>query len=142
MCWWKRIAWLVAVLVGGPTLVFVCIVLLVITQEWDQVYSSRLALAKAEIGAIETAVVLFHKEYGSYPTDLQELVHSTRNGGSGKQFLKRIVHDPWDGPFHYAVEHDASGESVKIWVVPDRKTRDKSGIAELSNRTNWQAIGM
>jgi hypothetical protein len=142
MSWWKRIVWLVAVLVSGPTLVFVCIMLPVIIQEWDQVYWSHLALAKAEIGAIETAVVLFHKEYGSYPITLQELVHSTRNGGSGKQFLKRIAHDPWDGPFHYEVEHGASGESVKIWVVPDRKTQDKSGMTELSNRTNWREIGM
>ena len=138
--WWKRIVWVAAVLVGGPTLLFVCLMLISIFQEGDQVYRSRLYLAKFDIAAIESAVVSFHKEYGSYPTDLQELVHATRDGGNGKQFLARIVPNPWGGPFHYEVEHGPSGESVRIRTVPDRKTQDKTGMTELSNRTNWQAI--
>jgi Type II secretion system (T2SS), protein G len=137
---WKRIGWVLAVLVGGPALVFVCVTLYIVLDEGDQVYWSRLYLAKSEIAAIETAAESFHKEYGSYPTDLQELVHTARDGGNNKQFLTRIAPNPWGGPFRYEVEHGASGESIKIWAVPDRKTQGKIGSSELSNKTNWQAI--
>jgi hypothetical protein len=137
---WKPLGKLVAVIVGVPALLLVGGVLYFIYDEGDQVYRSRLYRAKYDIAAIETAAESFHKEYGSYPTDLQELVHTGRNGGGDKQFLMRIAPSPWGGPFRYAVAHGATGESIKVWAVPDRKTQDKLGVAELSNKTDWQAI--
>jgi hypothetical protein len=101
------------------------------------VFWSRLYLAKSEIATIETAAESFRKEQGRYPTEPQELVHPT---GRGTQLLNRISDTPWGGPFHYEVEHGAGGDSIKIWAVPDRKTQDKLGTTELSNRTNWQAV--
>jgi Type II secretion system (T2SS), protein G len=133
---WKPIAWIA----GVPALGFVCVMLYLVYQERDQAYWSRLYLAKSEIAAIETAAESFHKDRGSYPTDLQELVHKAGDSGSDRQYLVRIPNNPWGGSFRYEVEHGASGESIKIWAVPDRKTQDKIGITELSNRTNWQAI--
>ena len=135
----KRIVWLVAVLVGGPALLFVGVMLYIFLDEGDQVYWSRLYLAKQQITAVETAAESFRKEYGSYPADLQELVHPARNGGN-KKFLTRMAPNPWGGPFRYEIEHGGGGESIKIWVVPDRKTQDKTGLSELSNKTQWQAI--
>jgi hypothetical protein len=118
----------------------VCGVLYFVHDEGNQVYRSRLYRAKYEITAIDAAAESFHKKYGSYPTDLQELIHTARDGGNDRQFLARIAPNPWGGQFLYAVEHGANGESVKIWAVPDRQTQDKLGISELSNKTDWQAI--
>ncbi len=137
---WKPLARLAAVIVGVPALVLVGGLLYFVYDEGKQVYRSRLYRAEYEIAAIKTAAESFRKEYGSYPTDLQELVHTGRDGGGDKQFLTRIALNPWGGPFRYEVEHGATGESIKIWAVPDRKTQDKLGVAELSNETDWQAI--
>ncbi len=137
---WKPLAKLAAVIVGVPALVLVGGVLYFVYDEGNQAYRSGLYRAKYEIAAIEAAAESFHKEYGSYPTDLQELVHTGRSGGGDKQFLMRIAANPWGGPFRYAVEHGATGESIKVWAVPDRKTQDKLGVAELSNKTDWQVI--
>ena len=133
---WKRIAWLIAAVLGSLVLGLVGVMLYMIYQERDQLYWSRLYLARSEISAMDTAAESFRKEHGNYPMELQELVHP--NGGGG-QFLSRISDAPWGGPFHYEVVHGADGDSIKIWAVPDRKTQDKIGITELSNRTNWQA---
>jgi hypothetical protein len=105
-------------------------------QEGDQVFWSRLYLAKSEIATIEIAAEAFRKANGRYPTELQELVHPTGGG----QFLSRLSDTPWGGPFHYEVVHGVDGDSIKIWAVPDRKTQIKIGVTDLSTRTNWQAV--
>jgi len=113
---WKPVAWLTAIVVGVPALMLVCGVLYFVHDEGNQVYRSRLYRAKYEITAIDAAAESFHKKYGSYPTDLQELIHTARDGGNDRQFLARIAPNPWGGQFLYAVEHGANGESIKICV--------------------------
>jgi Type II secretion system (T2SS), protein G len=137
---WKQIAWLATMVAGVPILMLVCGALYFAYDEGNQVYRARLYRAKYDITAIETAAESFHKRYGSYPTDLQELTNTARYGGDNTRFLTRIASDPWGGSFHYAVEHGVNGESIKIWAVPDRRTQDKLRMPEVSNRSDWQAI--
>jgi len=137
---WTQLGYLTALLAGGAALVFISVVSYIVLDEGDQTYWSRLYLARAQISAIETAVESFHKAYGRYPADLQELVHPARDGDSDEPFLSKIPPNPWGGPFRYQIERGPTDEGVKIWVIPDSKTQDKLRIYELSNKTRWQAV--
>ena len=137
----KFIAWALAAIVGVSAVGFGCVELYLIYQEGDQGYWSRLYRAKSDISTIEIAAESFRREYGRYPSDLAQLVQVARDDGGNKQFLVRIPNDPWGGSYFYRIERGVNGgQSIKIWVTPDRKTQDKLRATELSNRTNWKSI--
>ena len=122
-----------------PVFRFVCLMADFLFQERDQLYLSRLYLAKHEIAALAVATELFHQKYGSYPSSLQQLVNPTSDG-SREQLLPRIGSDPWGGHFTTKLSVERWGNALRVWVVPDAKTQHRLGIVELSNKTDWQAI--
>jgi hypothetical protein len=133
-----RVTWVIAAVVGTAVVSVSGLMLYLVFHERDQIYWSRLYLAKSEITALAGAAQSFHKAHGRYPTDLQELVRATADSDGGGPSRGRVPNDPWGGQFHYEVGADT--KNFKIWVIPDRKTELAIGVNELSNRTNWEAI--
>lgn len=109
-------------------------------MENGQAFWGKVYLAKSEITSLEQAIVSYQKEYGTYPTNLGELVNPLVNSGHHRQFLTTIPSNPWGGPYHYEVERGATGPTVKISTVPDNDTQKRIGVTELSNETNWPTI--
>jgi len=133
----KRVAVAVAVAIGLGLVYFG----LILRSEQHMTLKADLFRAKADLIGIDHAVRLFHDGNGRYPLDLTEL---TRSNTDGKEpwLLPRVPTDPWGGAYQYRVQAGPAGESYKVWVVPDKKAQDAVGVAELSNTTDWRAIGI
>jgi hypothetical protein len=131
-----RVAWSIVAVAGSLVAVFVCVMGYQIYEERDQIFRAHLSRAKADIGTLQTAVERFHKEQGSDPQRLQELV----SGDRGRKLLGRVANNPWGGPYHYEVTHGPFRDGVKIWAVPDQRTQSELGVTELSNETDWEGV--
>ena len=112
----------------------------ILHSERNMTLKADLFRAKADLTGIANAVRLFHDGNGRYPRDLEELTRSP----AGKDELWRIdvPTDPWGGAYQYRVQAGPTGDSYKVWVVPDDEVRAAIGTAELSNKTDWRAVGI
>jgi hypothetical protein len=136
----KRLFSWLAVIVSVP--IGMCLVLLtfVVYQERDVTFLGRIYLARHEIAAMQGAVEAFYGRNGSYPLSLQQLVQSDTDGGGESPLLRQIRESPWGTTHSYRVIHNANASGIKIWIVPDQKTRSKANVTELSNETDWEEI--
>lgn len=98
--------------------------------------------AKGDIAGIENAVRLFHERNGRYPRNLEELTRKQGDTTDDNPWLVSMPASPWGGAYQYRVQSGPSGESYKIWTVPDAQTQQIVKVAEVSNTTDWRAMGM
>jgi general secretion pathway protein G len=127
----KKTLKVVLAAIGVAVLCAALVVIYVGYQEHDQIFRGRLYRAKSDIAAMDSAIDEFYKKQGRYPQDFDEIV--------GAELLpKKIPLDPWGNPYRY--KRDIDGKGYDVIAKPDRQTQEKIGLAELSNRTDWQAI--
>jgi hypothetical protein len=127
----KKILKAVLAAIGVAVLCAALVVAYMGYQEHDQIYRGRLYRAKSDIAAIDSVIAEFHQKQGRYPRDLDELV-------SSDLLPKKIFLDPWGSPYRY--KQDIDGKGFDVIATPDHQTQARTGLAELSNRTDWQAV--
>jgi hypothetical protein len=137
---WKKLRWVVALLIGIPVLGFLCVMLVIYLQERDSVYWGRIAHAKTDIVWIEKAISLYQEKYGRYPHELADLLPGADVAPNDKGFLLRVPLSPWSTPYHFEIEHSDGGDKIKLWTVPDQKTQERTKLTELSNETDWKHL--
>lgn len=78
----------------------------IIPKLMDRPDAARVAKAKSDIGAIESALNLYRLDNHRYPTTdegLEALVHKPENAPAWKEggYLDRLPVDPWGKPYQY-----------------------------------------
>jgi hypothetical protein len=136
---WKTLLWVAAFLVGIPALGFAWMMFTVLFEERDSIYTGRIYRAESDIKAIETGIGLYTGKYGHYPRELADLVPPTDHGPN-EGFLRRVPSSPWNTPYHLTIEHSANGDKLKLWIAPDQKTQERTGLTEFSNETDWKFV--
>lgn len=100
--------------VRGFTLIEVMVVVVIlgilaafiVPKLMDRPDAARVAKAKSDIGAIESALSLYRLDNHRYPTTdegLEALVHKPDNAPAWKEggYLDRLPMDPWGKPYQY-----------------------------------------
>jgi hypothetical protein len=134
----KRIVITAGAGIGLLALAAAALVFYVNYPDRDMLNMAEVYRAKQDIEGIENAVRLFHEKNKRYPQDLTELTR--RDGGAGNDpWLVELPVSPWGGAYQYRVQSEPSGQSYRIWTVPDPVTQEALKLAELSNTTDWAA---
>jgi hypothetical protein len=100
--------------------------------EREQTYRSRLFRARSDIHAIESAVDKFRATKGRLPMKLNDLIESDVWPS------KSVPVDPWGHPYKYLP--NADGTSYAVSGVLDSSTQRRTGLTEVSNRTDWEIV--
>lgn len=95
---------------SGFTLVELLIVIVIIgllaslvaPEMLGKVGSTQRKTASAQMQMFQTALDTYRLDNGSYPTNLNELVQSTKKTWDGPYLPKSVPNDPWGNPYVYA----------------------------------------
>ena len=74
---------------------------LVAPAMFSKVDSSKIKTAQAQMEMFKTSLDTYRLDMGDYPTSLEELRTSTKNGWDGPYLPKSIPMDPWGNPYQY-----------------------------------------
>jgi hypothetical protein len=133
---WRNFLKAVAMLAGVVALGFICVMLWVVFSEWDQVYKSRIARARADMAVFQFAIDLYAMKYGHPPQVLSDLAPGPGHLPGDACFLPRGQFlSPWNTPYHLEIEHNPDGNKIKLWTVPDEKTRERLHLSKFTNDT-------
>ena len=95
-------------------------------------YRSRLFRARSDINTIEAAIDKYRADKGQLPKSFDDLI-------DGNQWpTKTVPMDPWGHLYSYRANND--GITYTITGIPDPHTRQLTGLTEISNRTDWDAV--
>ncbi|NLX24717.1 MAG: hypothetical protein GXY61_01985 [Lentisphaerae bacterium] len=98
-----------------------------IDGEWKVDYAdlptSAESAAKANIEMLSIALWMYHMYNGSYPSELEGLLDSTKEG---YPFLvvKKIPTDPWGNSYQYVVPGNHNPTDFDLWALGHEKVRN------------------
>jgi general secretion pathway protein G len=112
----------------------------VVPQFFGHVDDARIAKAKQDIQAIETALTMYKLDNFRYPTSEQGLkalvekpnddtIHNWRPGG----YLKRITKDPWGNDYQYASPGTHGGDFDLYSMGADAQPGGENVNADIGN---------
>jgi hypothetical protein len=81
--------------------------------------------ARRQIKEFDTAIRLYHMEFGRYPDSLDQLT-TTALEGTEEPFLEDIPLDPWDEEFLY----DPAGGTKRLYLLTSRGEDRKLGTQD------------
>lgn len=132
--------------VTGFTLLELLVVMVIIgllagyvgPKYFQQIGKSEIKTAKAQIGALESALDQYRIDVGHYPTAEQGLPALIKNLGDEKNwagpYLKKgLPNDPWGKPYVYK----QPGEHGDVDLISLGKDGQPGGTAEAQDITNW-----
>lgn len=74
---------------------------LVAPKMFSKVGSSKQATARAQMQMLQTSLDTYRLDMGDYPTSLNELRTSEKDGWDGPYIPKNVPHDPWGNAYIY-----------------------------------------
>jgi len=77
---------------------------LVAPAMFSKVDSTKIKAAKAQMEMFRTSLDTYRLDLGEYPSSLDELFESDRQGWDGPYLPKKIPLDPWNNPYQYKKE--------------------------------------
>ena len=102
---------------------------LVVPRLFKNVDKSRVATAKAQISAFETAIAAYRLDVGAFPTTAQGLeALRTKPAGvehwDGPYLPKEIPLDPWGHPYAYKSPSEHGDYEIVSWGADGREGGD------------------
>ncbi|MEL7451371.1 MAG: type II secretion system major pseudopilin GspG [Pseudomonadota bacterium] len=100
-----------------------CLALLGVMSTATAHGKSRVGKAAADIRAMESALGMYERELGTYPTTeegLEVLVEPPRDfdcAGRPLRFMDRIPRDPWNTPYQYRYPGVQNQEGFDLWTL-------------------------
>jgi general secretion pathway protein G len=115
-----------------------------LSSDASSVDSSRIYKAKNDISVLESAIDLFYRDNGRYPTTqegLKSLVTPTKAleedpNYNARQYLKRLRKDPWGNPYQYKSPGTNNTEKYDIWTYGADGVAGGEGLD--SDYGNWE----
>lgn len=125
--------------------ILVMLASVITTQVVKRVEDAKVAVAHADIEAMETALDLYHVHNGTYPSTeqgLQALVEKPAGEPEAKNwdgpYLKKgvVPNDPWDRPYVYKCPGDHNPDSFDLYSLG----RDgvEGGEGKDADIVNWE----
>jgi len=111
------------------------IVALYLSNPFGHSDKAMVSAVRSDLMKIQSALKLYHKDNGSFPTEEQGLKVVVRKG-----YLKKLLSDPWGQHYHYKLITGSKYNEALIWSFEENSELEtmKSIIISVSNQSVQQ----
>lgn len=104
---------------------------LVAPAMFSKVDSSKIKTAQAQMEMFRTALDTYRLDMGDFPSSLEELRSSDKNGWDGPYLPKSLPTDPWGNPYVYRVPGEDGAPFLMLSYGKDGKAGGEDDAADI-----------